>query len=165
VIEGTEHENDAWIEAWDLAPDLSVPVWHLHESLERLESLCRTFSRVALGSSAAYATIGTARWWARMYEAMDHCCDEEGRPLAKLHGLRMLDPRIFMRFPFSSADSTNVARNVGIDAAWNGSYSPIDKAARGIVLADRIEAQQSPAVWRTHAQDTRGIVQAELDLH
>ena len=67
--------------------------------------------------------------------------------MTKLHGLRMLDTDVFTRFPFASADSTNVARNIGIDSRWNGSYKPPSKAARGIVLAERIEAFQSPAVW------------------
>lgn len=147
VIDGDELANDAKIEAWDMSPECSVPVWHLHESLDRLSNLCCSFPRVALGSSAEFAVIGTSKWWARMFEAMLSCCDEAGRPKAKLHGLRMLDQKVFSVFPFSSADSTNIARNIGIDKRWNGRYSPVSKAARGIVLAGRIESQQSAEVW------------------
>lgn len=158
VIEGSEAENDAKIEMWNLSPDLSVPVWHLHESLERLRGLCQSFGRVALGSSAEYAMVGTAKWWNRMESAMRWCCDKEGRPLCKLHGLRMLDQRIFTVFPFSSADSTNIARNIGINQRWKGTYSPATKAGRGVVLAGRIEANQSPSTWVPNARDTRTIV-------
>jgi len=164
VIEGSEAENDAKVEAWDMAPDLSVPVWHLHESMERLRRLSTCFPRVALGSSAQYATIATTAWWERMALAMAACCDPDGKPLCKLHGLRMLDPKVYGAFPFSSADSTNIARNIGINQKWTGSYSPISKAARGIVLAGRIESQQSPATWRPYAQHPRRTVQNHNNL-
>lgn len=145
VIDGTEEDNDALIKAWSLG-DFGVPVWHLHESLEKLGRLCREWRRVAIGSSGEYANIGTDRWWHRMSEAMNTACPD-GYPLCKLHGLRMLDPFVFTRFPFSSADSTNVARNIGIDSAWRGSYQPANKAGRAVVLADRIEAFNSAPRW------------------
>jgi hypothetical protein len=64
-----------------------------------------------------------------------------GRPACKLHGLRMLDPAIFTKLPFSSADSTNIGRNVGIDVHWkHGNYLPPTKEARAQVMRSRIEA-------------------------
>lgn len=146
LIDGTEEENDALIENWPFGDYVGVPVWHLHESIGKLYKLCSDWPRVAFGSSGEYANIGTHRWWYRMAEAMDAVC-VDGVPISKLHGLRMLDPYVFTRFPFSSADSTNVARNIGIDRAWNGSYSPTNKAGRGVVLADRIEAFNSAPRW------------------
>jgi hypothetical protein len=74
---------------------------------------------------------------------MDAICDEEGRPTCKLHGLRMLDPTIFSQLPFASADSTNVAQNIGIDQKWRHAYAPVTKAARALVMADRIEHHAS----------------------
>jgi hypothetical protein len=147
VIDGAEAENDSLIDQWPMGIHVGVPVWHLHESLEKLERLCRNWPRIAFGSSGDYATIGTDRWWHRMSEAMNVACPD-GYPICKLHGLRMLDPYVFSRFPFSSADSTNVARNIGIDAAWRGSYSPANKAGRGVVIANRIEAFNSAPCWR-----------------
>ena len=148
VIDGTEQENSTLTAIWPLGIQCGVPVWHLHESLPRLRQLCEYWPRVALGSSGEYAQIGTVQWWNRMKEAMDVACPF-GFPLAKLHGLRMLDPEIFSRFPFSSADSTNVARNIGIDQAWRGPYQPANKAGRAVVLADRIESTNSAPEWRT----------------
>lgn len=153
IIDGSEADNDREIQQWidefeSLADiEIGVPVWHLHESLDRLERLCSNFSRVALGSSGEFAQIGTKRWWNRMAEAMTACCDSEGRPLRKLHGLRMLDPEVFSRFPFASADSTNVARNINLDGKWRQAYAPANESGRAIVLADRIEARQSAAHW------------------
>lgn len=142
IIDGSEEDNDTLIAQWPHGEIRGCPVWHLHESIHKLSRLCEFWPRVAIGSSGEYAVIGTDKWWNRMCEAMNAACPY-GRPRAKLHGLRMLDPRIFTVFPFSSADSTNIARNIGIDSAWRGTYTPNSKAVRGIVLAERIEAQQS----------------------
>jgi hypothetical protein len=152
VIDGDEAENDRMFGTWKNAGgDLSrdVPVWHLHESVARFERLCATFPRVALGSSGIYAVIGTRPWWQRMGEAMDAVCDEQGRPPCKLHGLRMLDPTIFSQLPLASADSTNVARNIGIDAKWDRApYAPRSKGMRALIIADRIEHHASAATWQ-----------------
>lgn len=48
------------------------------------------------------------------------------------------------RLPLSSADSTNVARNVGIDKAWRGAYAPATREARADVLVGRIESNPTP---------------------
>lgn len=150
VIDGTERQNDDLVTMWPCGTRYGCAIWHLHESLQKLERLCNYWPRVAFGSSGDYAQIGTPRWWDRMAEGMDAAA-RFGRPLTKLHGLRMLDPEVFSRFPFSSADSTNVARNIGIDSAWRGTYLPANKAARGLVLAERIESTQSAPSWERMA--------------
>lgn len=139
VIDGSEADNDDAVARWSLDPALSVPVWHLHESLPRLESLCRTFPRVALGSSGQWADVGTAAWRDRMHVAMQACCDTHGRPLAKLHGLRMLNPTIFSHFPLSSADSTNVAQN---HQRERNRYH-LTPTMGALVMVDRIERHAS----------------------
>ncbi|MDD5542912.1 MAG: hypothetical protein PHX83_07025 [Acidobacteriia bacterium] len=146
VIDGDEEQNDRELEKWPLGT-FGSPVWHLHESLERLDRLASDWPRVCVGSSGEYATIGTVRWWTRMSEAMGILCDDVGRPRCKIHGLRMLDTAVFTRFPFSSADSTNIGRNVGIDAKWGGYYSPPTKEARALLMRQRIESCNAPAVW------------------
>jgi hypothetical protein len=150
VIDGTEEENDALLTEWPwrlTAPHVGAPVWHLNESLDRLDRLVSQWPRICLGSSGEFAQIGTPKWFTRMAQAMDVICDKSGRPCAKIHGLRMLDPEIFTRFPFASADSTNIARNIGIDSAWKGTYTPPTKAARDAVMRQRLEAHQSPTFW------------------
>jgi hypothetical protein len=59
----------------------------------------------------------------------------------------MLNPEIFKQFPFASADSTNIGRNIGIDKSWKGNYMPPTKEARAMVMRSRIEACNSPATW------------------
>lgn len=155
VIDGSERDNDELLVEWSSrvwrAVYLGVPVWHLHESLERLSRLVLSWPRVALGSSGDYATIGTERWLARMAELMRVACDGSGRPRTKLHGLRMLDPAVFCQYPFASADSTNAVRNAS-NVSRFGTYKPPHHSARVATIADRIESHQSAAVW-TESKD------------
>jgi hypothetical protein len=148
VIDGSEADNDRLVDAWPLPMWFGAPVWHLHESLERLRRLVFQWPRVCIGSSGDFAQIKTARWWARMSEAMRVACDDEGWPRARLHGLRMLDQAVFTRFPFSSVDSTNIGRNIGLDCRWeSGAYQPRTKEGRAIVMRERIESFNAPARW------------------
>lgn len=151
VIDGTEEQNNELVGQWHKrvkgkAQFLGAPVWHLHESTDRLRWLCDHHSRVCLGSSGKWATPGTRGWWERMAEAMDVCCDEQGRPKTKLHGLRMLDPAIFHRLPLASADSTNAVRNSSSYKRF-GIYVPPNASTRMSIIAERIEQHQSAAVW------------------
>lgn len=157
VIDGDEIANDALLAEWPLPKWFGAPVWHMHESMDRLARLTADWPRVCIGSSGAYATVGNELWWQRIGEAMSHCCNLAGQPLTKLHGLRMLNPKIFTKIPFASADSTNIGRNIGIDKAWKGTYTPPTKEMRAAVMRSRIESHNSPARWEFPNQE-------ELDL-
>jgi hypothetical protein len=145
VIDGDEAENDAMLADWPREVP-GVPVWHLHESVDRLVRLGHEWPTVALGSSGQWRSPGTEAWWGRIAEAMNALCDEHGRPPCKLHGLRMLDPAIFTGLPLASADSTNAVVNAGSLDRF-GMYLPPTAAQRAAVIAERIEAFNSPAVW------------------
>lgn len=147
-IDGDAKQNDVLIEQWTLSRHISVPVYHMHEPLERLAGLVKDWPRVAIGSSGEFWEIGSVKWWGRMHEVMMTACNEQGMPLCKLHGLRMLDPTIFSHLPLSSADSTNVARNIGLDVRWSGPYQPKSKETRALILIDRIEAHASATTYR-----------------
>lgn len=147
VIDGSEGKNDELILEWPLPKWFGAPVWHMHESLERLERLAADFHRVCIGSSAEFAIVGSSIWWGRISQAMRVICNDDGEPMVKLHGLRMLNPEIFKHLPFSSADSTNIGRNIGIDAKWTGSYTPPTKESRAQLMRDRIEAFNAPSRW------------------
>jgi hypothetical protein len=160
VIDGTPEEGMRLIAKWRGMTDHNMlthgaPVWHMHEPLEVLARFCQAYQRVCLGSSGEYAAVGNDKWWGRMAEAMTVACDEQGRPKAKLHGLRMLDPTVFSHLPLSSADSTNVARNIGIDQAWKGTYTPKSREARAMILMERIEAHCSASRWNGDSAGTQ----------
>jgi hypothetical protein len=133
VIDGDEDSNDELVEAWPYG-QRGAPVWHLHESLERLDRLVETWPRVCLGSSAQYARVGAPRWHYRMFEAMEVSC-LDGRPRTALHMLRGMSlsggP-----YPFASVDSTDVARNH--NRPKNGDI---------LAMARRWDAMQPAPLW------------------
>lgn len=143
VIGGTEQENDDLLRAWPYGHQ-GVPVWHLNESIDRLVRLAAAWPRVALGSAEDYDVSTPWKCLGRLAEALPAISNDDGVPLVKLHGLRMLNPKIVTNVPLASADSTNVARNIGIDQAWRGSYAPATKETRVDVLVERIEQHQAP---------------------
>jgi hypothetical protein len=146
VIDGSETDNVGMIAQWresGVPFSHSVPVWHLHESLERLAHMAVAWPRLAIGSSGQWATVGDASWWERISDVMATICDEDGRPKCKVHGLRMLNPDVFTRLPLASADSTNVARN---HARETRRYQLTDSMG-AIVIAGRVEASNSANAW------------------
>lgn len=161
VIDGDEDANDALLKDCPLPYWFSAPVWHMHESLDRLERLAFVYPRICIGSSGDYSVVGNAPWWSRISQAMRVICNEDGQPLVKVHGLRMLNPAVFTKLPFASADSTNIGRNVGIDKNWaKGNYLPPTKEARAAVMRSRIESHNAPATF----DFTHSTPQTTLDI-
>jgi hypothetical protein len=148
VIDGSEEENDALIDAWPFGTSRGVPVWHYHESIDRLQSLAIGWPRVALGSSGDFSQVGTPAWWIRTDEALRSICDSNGRPQVKLHGLRMLDPEVFSRMPLASADSCNAGRNC--TAVATRCAVPVDVGAE--IIIRRVESHSSASKWNGHAK-------------
>lgn len=141
VIDGTERENDLLLARWfqlRLPWDQCAPVWHMHESLERLVRLCRGYSRVCIGSSGAYATVGDDRWHRRMSEAMDALCGDGPAP-CWLHMLRGMS-QAAGPYPFASLDSTDVAQN----------HSRAGNTPTG--MAQRWDSMQCTKAWKPQGQ-------------
>ena len=124
IIDGSEEENDALLA--DNPFSDGVPIWHVSETLNRLERLCADYELIAFGSSGEYAQLGTTKWHDKMDEAMHIVCDSDGFPKRKIHMLRCLNPKIFTRYPFYSGDSTNLARNHSRDG-WKNILWRIEK--------------------------------------
>ncbi|HAY4742129.1 TPA: hypothetical protein JZ996_004074 [Escherichia coli] len=77
----------------------------------------------------------------------------------------MLNADIFRHIPLSSADSTNVARNIGIDKAWDKSaYAPASKETRAAVLVERIEAYNSASALNYDEERDRFTPQLALEV-
>lgn len=143
VIEGSEDENDQLAAEWPFPRHQGAVVWHINESIERLRRLANEWPRVCIGSSGEWDVSTPRRFLGRATQAIGAICDGDNRPVCKLHGLRMLNPAIFSKLPLASADSTNVARNIGIDSAWKGTYQPRSKETRAVILTERIESFNS----------------------
>lgn len=148
VVDGDEFDNDALIAQTPAGlRKRAAPVWHLHESIDRLKRLCDQFDRVCLGSSGEYARPKSSAWHQRIFDALNAISDGAGRLPCQLHGLRMLDKDILSEYPLSSADSTNLARNVPLDGSFpNG---PSCKFARAKILKNRIEQAIPPKFWNS----------------
>lgn len=111
TVEGGEKENDELINKLPRAiREKAAPVWHLHESLDRLKHLAGQWPRICLGSSGEFAAIRTERWHRRMDQAFEIISGVRNPPM--VHGLRMLDGRVMGNYPLTTADSTNLACNV-----------------------------------------------------
>ena len=145
VIEGSEDDNNSALDDWPFGFD-GVPVWHLNESLERLKLLAVSWPRIAFGSTSGMEP-NSKSFWIRMSQVMDAVCDKNGRPITKLHGLRMLNPDIFKRVPFASSDSCTCALKSFMPGKRFGMYLPKRESQRANVIADRIESYNSPPVW------------------
>lgn len=143
VIDGSEEENDALLLEWPFG-HRGVPVWHLNESVSRLVKLASSWPRVALGSTSEWDVSKPTACVQRLNSVLPAICIA-GRPIAKLHGLRMLRPEIITKIPLSSGDSTNVAQNIGISKRWDrAAYAPATKETRAQVLVERIERHETP---------------------
>jgi hypothetical protein len=138
VIAGTEEEQDLLIKEWPSHLP-GAPVWHLHETLDRLRHLAQEHPRVCLGSSKAYWHIRSSIWFERMDAAFETLESLTEKP--KIHMLRGLG--VVDQYPFTSADSTNLARSfkhVGDDEAHN--------VARLLIIRSRTESLIPPKTFR-----------------
>lgn len=147
AIGGTESDNDRFLDQWPQHLE-GVPVFHLDESLTRLEKLASRYRRIALGASVQHPTPNTDGWWRRMEEIMNVLCDKDGRPVCKLHGLKMLNPDIFTRLPLESADSVNATRN----SSSIKKKHRISASQAATLIAWGIEGYNSASVWERNKQ-------------
>lgn len=145
VIDQGEAANDKLLDEWPGEyKDKGVPVWHMNESDDRFIRLCNEYPRVAIGSCGEYDVSSPRKAVTKLKDVIRHVVDKNGYPITKLHGMRMLNKSVFKHIPLSSADSTNVARNIGIDKNWSkGNYQPTSKATRAYVMVERIESVNS----------------------
>lgn len=141
VIDGTEEENDALIQEWCSTVGVmgmkAAPVWHIHESLDRLDYLIAGWPRICFGSSGEFAQLNTPRWNNRMNEVFNHICRGRGHTPSWIHMLRGMSLS-GSDYPFASLDSTDVAQNHWIKR-------------NALERARKWDAIQCPALWRGKA--------------
>lgn len=143
VIDAGTQEQDALIRECpaDIAP-FGVPVWHMDEPIGRLLSLIEKHGRVCMGSTAEYAVVGSASWRMRMDEAWDAIAATFGDIpwIHMLRGMQCLMPSF--DYPFSSVDSTDLARNHNRLKRYGDDYLWAIKAK-----ADRWDSLNCPTSW------------------
>jgi hypothetical protein len=139
VIDGTEEQNDLLLAEWfQRRLPRGAPVWHMHESLDRLKRLCHGYPRVCIGSSGKFAVVGSGKWHRRMEQAMNAVCGNGPVPtwLHMLRGMALSGSQ----YPFASVDSTDIAQNHN---------RPQNTPAR---MADRWDGLQNPCRWTYREQ-------------
>lgn len=120
VIDGSEDENNElltdFIGGMGMEHDVDIerimPVWHMHESLRRLEYLAESYQFLAIGSSGEFADPKTKAWAERIREAWSVFDELEATgAYRRPHVHMMRAQQQHTAFDFDSSDSTNVARN------------------------------------------------------
>lgn len=139
VMGGGPEDNDKLLAEWPFG-QRGTPVWHPDEPLERLALLRDEWELVCIGGAASYEPVAGPKWNARIADAMDVLCDEEGLPRCKIHMLRGLR-FVSGPYPLYSADSVSVVRARG-GMPKNG-VPP--KSIRKML--DRIDGRNPPARW------------------
>jgi hypothetical protein len=144
VIDAPSQEQDGLLNEWPHGKRQAGPVWHMDEPMGRLLRLCEAgWNRVCIGSTAEYALPLSPAWEARMDEVWDDLARTFGRlpPIHMLRGMQCSG----LRWPFASADSTDIAQN----------HSRDQNTPRK--MADRWDAMQCPGKWIV-----RNVEQMEL---
>jgi hypothetical protein len=81
-----------------------IPVFHQEESFEWLDKLLTDGEPyIGISSSKDFWAEDQRKWLDQVFSIL---CDRKGRPLVKTHGFGITNPRLLMRYPFYSVDST-----------------------------------------------------------
>jgi hypothetical protein len=137
VIGGDVAQQRDLISAWGLPRNLSAPVWHMGLPIEWLLELADGWPKLCFGSTAAVSIPGSDAW-ERVCDGAWNALERRGlRPW--VHMLRAMSVVSGGRWPFASADSTNVARNHGTERVCPEA------------MARRIDSAQTPVSWHMRA--------------
>jgi hypothetical protein len=157
VIMGSDEENDKLIAEWE-SEFPSIPVYHLGEPIDRFFRLASKFSKVAFGSTSLWPRNGSKEWWVYMADFMDTVTDSRGVLPCKVHGLRMLDVKLFQYLPLHSGDSTNAGVN-GHLCMKKGIHPAVERWQGNERIAQKIEAFQSAPVWDREWLIEEGVIE------
>jgi len=134
--------------------DRLMPIWHMHEPISFLTSLVERFGYIGIGSSGEYFQIGTAKWHARMTEALtaidgfvaasDGCYARPRIHLMRAQSMAHL-------YNVDSSDSVNVSMNHNRQLKKAGE----DVAAFAARIDGKIQASAGPAT-RAQIDQPRG---------
>lgn len=138
-IDGEAEEQDRLLLEWPFG-ERGAPVWHMNEPIGRLIRLVDEWPRVCIGSTSIYADVMSPAWNRRMDETWDTISRRRCQ-LPWIHTLRGMNCS-GGRWPFSSVDSTDIARNHNRDR-----NTPRK-------MADRWDAMQCGSAWAATAKQT-----------
>jgi hypothetical protein len=136
IIGGTVEQQKDFLKAWPYPKHLSYAVWHMDLPISWLVELVDKYPNICFGSSGTYWKVLSKEWENRADEAWEAIDKTGSRPrVHMMRGLKVCGHR----WPFASADSTNIARN-------HGSHK-IKKDTKE--MAERIDSVQCPLKFQT----------------
>jgi len=131
VIGGDVTEQWEYLKQWPFPRHLSCAVWHMDLPIDWLLELSDEYPRIAFGSSGEYWKVNSEDWQRRADEAWEALEKSGNRNwVHMMRGLRICGKR----WPFASADSTNVARN----------FKNKGKEVCPLEMVNRIDSVQTP---------------------
>jgi hypothetical protein len=153
AIDAGAEENEQLLSLWPLktiSKSQAAPVWHLDESIDRLQFLIvKGWPRICIGSAGRFATVGNDAWRRRMDVVFNRISDPSGRVPVWLHMLRGMQLSDGWGYPFASVDSTDVARNHNVKGNMRA-------------MADRWDKMQCPARWHQKMEQVDMIEDAAI---
>ena len=135
VIGGSVEDQRTLLKKYaHLQKHVIAPVWHMNLSIEWLLEIADNYPRFCFGSSGQYWQVGSESWCRRSDQAWNELLKRGHRPwVHMMRGLSLCGDK----YPFASADSTNVARNF----KNKGAEVCPERMAR------RIDSVQNPLKW------------------
>jgi hypothetical protein len=155
AIDSGAEENERLMDLWPLksiSKRQAAPVWHLDESVDRLETLITNrggWPRICIGSAGRFANVGDASWRRRIDHVFNRISNAYGRVpyLHMLRGMQLCRPE--WGYPFASLDSTDVAQNHAV----NGNI---------VARADGWDGSQCPPIWTPRMEQKELLDEPEV---
>jgi hypothetical protein len=151
IIDGDELDNKALLRQWPHPKAFSFPVWHLGASLDYLQFLLDNYPRVAFGSSGEYNELGSPKWRTRLDQAFSLISRKNY--YSSIHMLRAMEQAGKGRWPFASADSSNLGRNF---EHWR-----VKETSLGIELAEKAKQINAQNIHYSSLRPAVGFFQEE----
>lgn len=82
-----------------------LPCFHFGEDERYLEHYVANYKFITLGGMVPHTTQENQIWLDRMWSK--YLCNPDGSPKIKVHGFGMTSPRLMMRYPWFSVDSSS----------------------------------------------------------
>ena len=133
IIDGSISQQKKLLLQFPYPPELSAPVWHIGSDINYLYFLLDRYPKVCFGSSGKYWSVGSLQWCQRIDFVFNNLI-KKYKHLPYIHMLRGLSMG-GTKYPFASADSTNVARN----------FKTLNKCPEK--MARQIDSMQNPTHW------------------
>jgi hypothetical protein len=162
VIGGTWQQNAQLIEETMCMfddTDRVMPIWHMDEPIKFLTDMAERFGYIGIGSSGEYFKVGTAKWHARMTEALaaiDALVADSENSIVRPRIHLMRAQSMAHLYDVDSSDSVNVSMNHN---------RQLKKAGENVAaFAARIDnkIQASATVLPTAHQELHGKVGDEV---